>query len=85
LTEGFFAERVASSYDGSSAEMFSPELVGPTVDELAGLAGARAALEFGIATGRIALPLAACGVRADLREFDLPLLGTKWVQSSRPF
>jgi len=63
LTEGFFAERVASTYDGSSAEMFSPEVVGPTVDELADLAGEGAALEFGIGTGRIALPLAARGVR----------------------
>jgi SAM-dependent methyltransferase len=63
VTEGFSSERVASTYDESSAEMFSPDVVEPTVDELAELAGGGAALEFGIGTGRIALPLAARGVR----------------------
>jgi SAM-dependent methyltransferase len=37
--------------------------VGPVVDLLAGFAGDGAALEFGIGTGRIALPLAERGVR----------------------
>jgi SAM-dependent methyltransferase len=43
--------------------MFDPAVVGPTVDLLAGFAGEGDALEFGIGTGRIALPLAARGVR----------------------
>src|SRR3954451_16038196 len=42
--------------------MFAPEVVDPAVDFLAELAGTGRALEFGIGTGRIALPLAARGV-----------------------
>ena len=51
--------------------MFSPEVLGPTVDFLSALAGDGAALEFGIGTGRVALPLAQRGVRVhgiDLSE-----------------
>jgi SAM-dependent methyltransferase len=43
--------------------MFDPAVVTPVVDTLAELAGQGAALEFGIGTGRIALPLAERGVR----------------------
>ena len=42
--------------------MFDPAVVGPAVDFLAGLAGGGRALELGIGTGRIALPLAQRGV-----------------------
>jgi predicted RNA methylase len=61
--EGFFGERVASVYDEHAAAMFDPAMVTPVVDLLAGLAGRGAALELGIGTGRIALPLAGRGVR----------------------
>lgn len=57
-----FAGAVAERYDESSAEMFDPAVVGPAVDFLAGLAGDGAALEFGIGTGRLALPLRRRGV-----------------------
>jgi SAM-dependent methyltransferase len=60
--DGYFDEGVAATYDESSAEMFDPAVVEPTVDFLAGLAGSGRALELGIGTGRIALPLAARGV-----------------------
>jgi SAM-dependent methyltransferase len=49
--------------------MFDPAVVEPVVDFLAELAGEGAALEFGIGTGRIALPLAKRGVR--VRGIDL--------------
>src|SRR5205823_12366872 len=49
--------------DESQAEMFEPAAVEPAVDFLAGLAGDGAALELGIGTGRIALPLARRGIR----------------------
>jgi SAM-dependent methyltransferase len=42
--------------------MFAPEVVEPTVDLLAELARGGRALELGVGTGRIALPLAARGV-----------------------
>jgi SAM-dependent methyltransferase len=59
----YFDEPVAERYDESSAEMFDPEVVGPAVDFLARLAGSGHALELGIGTGRIALPLRERGVR----------------------
>jgi SAM-dependent methyltransferase len=53
---------VAEQYDTSEAGMFAPEVLTPTVDLLAGLAGDRPALELAIGTGRVALPLSARGV-----------------------
>jgi len=55
----WFAGRVAERYDAETADME----VEPVVDFLAELAGGGAALELAIGTGRIALPLAARGVR----------------------
>ena len=60
--DGYFDEPVAARYDESSADMFDPEVVDPVVDFLAELAGSGRALELGIGTGRIALPLAQRGV-----------------------
>jgi SAM-dependent methyltransferase len=54
----WFAGPVAERYDASTADM----PVEPVVDFLAELAGDGAALELGIGTGRIALPLVARGV-----------------------
>jgi SAM-dependent methyltransferase len=48
--------------DETSDKMFDPAIVEPTVDFLAELAGSGRALELGIGSGRIALPLAARGV-----------------------
>ncbi len=71
--EGYFGERVAARYDGSGGE-FAPEVVGPTVELLAELAGDGAALEFAIGTGRIAVPLAARGVRVAGVDSSEPML-----------
>jgi SAM-dependent methyltransferase len=60
--DGYFDERVAARYDESSAEMFDPAVVDPVIDFLVELAGGGRALELGIGTGRIALPLAQRGV-----------------------
>ena len=60
--DGYFDERAAARYDESTAEMFAPAAVAPVVDLLAELAGSGRALELGIGTGRIALPLAQRGV-----------------------
>ncbi|MGI5391175.1 class I SAM-dependent DNA methyltransferase [Streptomyces sp. CA-251251] len=60
--DGYFGESVAARYDESSADMFAPDAVEPAVTLLARLAGGGRALEFGVGTGRIALPLAARGV-----------------------
>ncbi|WP_260634314.1 class I SAM-dependent DNA methyltransferase [Streptomyces angustmyceticus] len=60
--DGYFGERAAATYDESLADMFRPEAVEPAVDMLTELAGRGSALEFGVGTGRIALPLAERGV-----------------------
>jgi hypothetical protein len=69
--ENYFGEETAARYDDDEGSMFSAEVVGPTVDFLAELAGDGPALELGIGTGRVAIPLAGRGVRVhgiDLSE-----------------
>jgi SAM-dependent methyltransferase len=61
--KNWFDEDVAARYDESSGPYFDPAVIEVTVDFLAELAGDGAALELGIGTGRIALPLARRGVR----------------------
>jgi SAM-dependent methyltransferase len=78
VRKDYFGEEVAARYDGGS--MFSPEVLGPTVEFLASLAGDGGALEFGIGTGRVALPLAQRGVRVhgiDLSEAMVAKLRAK--------
>ncbi|HSP73392.1 MAG TPA: class I SAM-dependent methyltransferase [Gaiellaceae bacterium] len=80
MPEDHFGERVAERYDESSVDMFEPAAVDPVVDFLAELAGGGAALELGIGTGRIALPLARRGVRVhgiDLSEAMVARLRAK--------
>jgi SAM-dependent methyltransferase len=60
--DGYFDERVAARYDDSESDMFDPAVIDPVVDFLAELAGDGRALELGIGTGRIAVPLAQRGV-----------------------
>src|SRR5438105_7857320 len=57
-----YGDRTASVYDAWVAP-FAAHTTLPAVDFLAELAGDGAALELGVGTGRIALPLAARGVR----------------------
>jgi SAM-dependent methyltransferase len=69
--KNYFGEEVAARYDDEEGTMFSAAVVEPTVDFLAKLAGDGPALELGIGTGRIAIPLACRGVRVhgiDLSE-----------------
>ena len=51
----------AQRYDTPGTDMFAPEVLGPTVERLAELAGDGRALEFAIGTGRVAVPLAEHG------------------------
>ncbi|UFU01800.1 class I SAM-dependent methyltransferase [Ruania suaedae] len=52
----------AARYDTPGEGMFAPEVLTPTVDRLAELAGDGPALELAIGTGRVAIPLAERGV-----------------------
>jgi SAM-dependent methyltransferase len=63
VQKDYFDEPVAAHYDDDETGMFAPESVNPAVSFLAELAGDGAALELGIGTGRIALPLSKRGVR----------------------
>lgn len=60
--ENHFGKDIAAGYDNSVRDRFAPDIIEPTVDILAELAGDGAALEFAVGTGRIALPLADRGV-----------------------
>jgi hypothetical protein len=76
----YFDERIAEGYDAGSADMFDPAVVNPAVTFLADLAGQGGALELGIGTGRIALPLSQLGVRVhgiDLSEAMVARLRAK--------
>src|SRR6476659_11168842 len=80
MPENHFGEEVAARYDESAADMFDPAVLDPAVEFLAELAGDGAALELGIGTGRIALPLAERGVRVhgiDLSEAMVAKLRAK--------
>ena len=59
----YFDEPVAARYDETSAEMFDADHVDPAVQFLAGLAWGGDALELGVGTGRLALPLSRRGIR----------------------
>jgi SAM-dependent methyltransferase len=63
VPKNYFDERIAKAYDSMWADLFEPTVLDPAVRFLADLAGNGAALEFGIGTGRIALPLSQRGVR----------------------
>src|SRR5580698_570989 len=58
----YFDERIAERYETYWPELFEPAFVEATVSVLAELAGTGAALELGIGTGRIALPLRQRGI-----------------------
>ena len=60
--EDIWDVEAAQRYDTPGTGMFAPEVLGPTVDRLAELAGGGRALEFAIGTGRVAVPLAERGV-----------------------
>ncbi|GGT42664.1 methyltransferase [Streptomyces kurssanovii] len=73
-TGNLWGADVARRYDTPGSGMFAPEVLGPTVDRLAELAGEGAALEFAIGTGRVAVPLAGRGVPVAGIEMSEPMI-----------
>jgi SAM-dependent methyltransferase len=63
VTGIYFDARIAERYETYWPELFEPAVVEPAVSFLAELAGTGAALELGIGTGRLAVPLSQRGVR----------------------
>ena len=72
--EDIWDEEAAGRYDTPGTGMFAPEVLDPTVERLAGLAGAGRALEFAVGTGRVAVPLARRGVPVAGVELSRPML-----------
>jgi hypothetical protein len=62
VTTNYFDEDVAARYDETIGRWGDPDVIDSAVDFIAAVASGGAALELGIGTGRIALPLAARGV-----------------------
>jgi SAM-dependent methyltransferase len=62
VPKNYFDERIARTYEAKWPELFDSAAIDPVVAFLADLAGAGAALELGIGTGRIAIPLSQRGV-----------------------
>jgi len=62
VPKNYFDERIAGRYETYWPESFEPGVIDPAVNFLTDLAGTGAALELGIGTGRIALPLSQRGV-----------------------
>ena len=60
--DGYFGEPVAARYDDAVDDMLDRAGIDTAVDFLAELAGSGRALELGIGTGRVAVPLAQRGV-----------------------
>jgi SAM-dependent methyltransferase len=80
MPEDHFGERVAARFDERYAHQADPAVVDPIIAFLVDLARGGAALELGIGTGRIALPLAERGIRVhgiDLSEAMVARLRAK--------
>jgi SAM-dependent methyltransferase len=67
--KNYFDKEVAERYDETSQEMYAPDVLEPAVEFLADLANGGPALELGIGTGRIAVPLSERGI--DVHGIDL--------------
>ena len=72
MAVNYFDNRIAAMYDDE--EMFNPQVVEPAVEFLVHLAGGGKVLEFGIGTGRIALPLARRGLLVYGIDLSRPMI-----------
>ena len=76
MPQNIFTGWVARDYDAASANMYDAVVLEPTVRFLADIAAGGAALEFGIGTGRVALPLSGCGVEVHGIDLSADMLRT---------
>jgi len=85
--DNIWDSETAEAYDTPGTGMFSPELLGPTVDRLAELVGEGRALELAIGTGRVAVPLSERGVSVtgiELSTAMIDQLRTKAAETKIP-
>ncbi len=64
----------AARYDDANTGMYSPDVLGPTVDALVALAGPGPVLELAVGTGRVAIALADRGVEVHGIELSAPMV-----------
>jgi SAM-dependent methyltransferase len=81
MAKSYFDEWIAQRYQTLWPELFEPAVVEPTVAFLADLAGTSPALEFGIGTGRIAIPLSQRGVQVSGIELSAAMVAQLGAQS----
>ena len=81
MAKSYFDEWIAQRYQTLWPELFEPAVVEPTVAFLADLAGTSPALEFGIGTGRIAIPLSQRGVQVSGIELSAAMSAQLGEQS----
>jgi len=74
VPENYFDGWVAQRYEALWPHLFDPQVVEPAVRFLADLASGGRALELGIGTGRLALPLTRRGIRVDGIELSAAMV-----------
>ena len=80
MSESRFDQWIAERYATLWPELFDPTVIEPAVGFLAHAAGAGPALEFGVGTGRIALPLSRRGIRVHGIELSRAMVSQLEVQ-----
>ncbi len=74
MTKVRFDAQIAASYDSTTTHLSRADVLDPTLDFLEKLAEGGPALELGVGTGRIALPLSARGVPLHGIDISEPML-----------
>ena len=81
MSDTLFDEWIAQRYEALWPELFDPAVVDPAVSFLAELAAPHGpALEFGVGTGRIALPLSRRGIRVHGIELSRAMIAQLQMQ-----
>ena len=75
MPQNNFIGSIARRYDADSADMFDPVLLEATSDFLATEARGGPALEFGVGTGRVAIPLSGRGVQVHGIDISVDMIG----------
>ena len=81
--EEIWDAETAQQYDTPDSGMFATEVLEPTVNYLAALAGDGRALEFAIGTGRVAVPLTRRGIPVTGIELSPPMVERAANESRR--
>lgn len=75
MPQNLFTGIKATNYDLGAPEMWDPGLLDATAEFLAGQAQGGPALEFGIGTGRVAIPLSERGIHVHGIDISADMIG----------